>query len=58
MEGTVYEGKWAEEAPKEEIVELLDGWEQEVQEMTQVRSFMAPMPYDCITECLASSVCR
>ncbi|EPS95228.1 hypothetical protein FOMPIDRAFT_1054391 [Fomitopsis schrenkii] len=35
MEGTVYEGKWAEEAPTEEIVELLEGWEQEVQDMVQ-----------------------
>lgn len=37
MEGTVYEGKWAEEAPNEEIIELLEGWEQEVQDMVQVR---------------------
>ena len=36
MEGTVYEGKWAEEAPKEEILELFEGWEQEVQDMLQV----------------------
>lgn len=39
MEGTVYEGKWAEEAPTEEIFELLEGWEQEVQDMVQVRCF-------------------
>ena len=37
MEGTIYEGKSAEEAPKEEILELFDGWEKEVQDMTQVR---------------------
>lgn len=37
MEGTLYEGKSAEEAPKEEILELFDGWEKEVQDMTQVR---------------------
>jgi len=35
MEGTLYEGKSAEEAPKEEILELFDGWEKEVQDMTQ-----------------------
>lgn len=36
-EGKPFAGKWASEAPKEEVAELYKGWEPQVKAMIEVR---------------------